>query len=93
MMLLSSIIQTFEAEFLATYQNALLPSQRKALAALKQCRTTQSLGVRAHATAAKNKSSSRIPAAIVTVPIANIMKANNGWNANLKNKCRPSIFC
>lgn len=42
MMLLSSIIQTFEAEFLATYQNALLPSQRKALAALKQCRTTQS---------------------------------------------------
>ena len=42
MMLLSSIIQTFEAEFLATYQNALLPSQSKALAALKQCRTTQS---------------------------------------------------
>ena len=41
-MLLSSIIQTFEAEFLATYQNALLPSQRKALAAMKQCRTTQS---------------------------------------------------
>jgi hypothetical protein len=42
MMLLSSIIQTFEAEYLATYQNALLPSQRKALTALKQCRTTQS---------------------------------------------------
>jgi len=41
-MLLSSIIQTFEAEFLTTYQNALLPSQRKALATLKQCRTTQS---------------------------------------------------
>lgn len=41
-MLLSSVIQTFEAEFLATYQNALLPSQRKALTALKQCRTTQS---------------------------------------------------
>ena len=42
MMLLSTIIQTFEAEFLATYQNTLLLSQRKALAALKQCRTTQS---------------------------------------------------
>jgi hypothetical protein len=42
MMLLSSIIQTFEAEFLATYQNALLPSQLKALAALKQCRTRHS---------------------------------------------------
>ena len=41
MTLLSSIIQTFEAEFLATYQNV-LPSQRKALSALKQCRTTQS---------------------------------------------------
>ena len=42
MMLLSNIIQTFEADFLATYQNALLPSQIKALASLKQCRTTQS---------------------------------------------------
>ena len=42
MMLLSSIIQTFEAEFLATYQSTLLPSQHKALTALKQCRTTQS---------------------------------------------------
>ena len=41
MILLSSIIQIFEAEFLATYQNA-LPSQRKALTALEQCRTTQS---------------------------------------------------
>ena len=41
MILLSSIIQTFEAEFLATYQNV-LPSQLKALSALKQCRTTQS---------------------------------------------------
>jgi hypothetical protein len=45
MILLSSVIQTFEAEFMATYQNTLLPSQRKALDALKQCRTTQSLGV------------------------------------------------
>jgi len=34
-MLLSAIIQSFEAEFLATYQNVLLPSQRKALTALK----------------------------------------------------------
>jgi len=29
MMLLSSIIQTFEAEYLATYQNALLPASVK----------------------------------------------------------------
>jgi len=41
MMLLSSIIQVFEAEFLATYQHV-LPSQRNALTALKQCRTTHS---------------------------------------------------
>ena len=41
MILLSSIIRTFETEFLATYQNV-LPSQLKALSALKQCRTTQS---------------------------------------------------
>ena len=41
MIFLSAIIQTFEAEFLATYK-AVLPSQLKALSALKQCRTTQS---------------------------------------------------
>ncbi len=42
MILLSTIIKTFEAEFLADYQNALLPSQRQALAAMKQCRTSHS---------------------------------------------------
>jgi len=41
MIRLSSIIQSFEAEFLSTYK-AVLPSQLKALSALKQCRTTQS---------------------------------------------------
>lgn len=42
MILLSAIIETFEAEFLADYQGALLPSQRQALAAMKQCRTSLS---------------------------------------------------
>ena len=42
MILLSSIIQTFEAEFLADYQSRLLPDQRQALAAMKQCRTSLS---------------------------------------------------
>jgi hypothetical protein len=42
MILLSSIIQTFEAEFLADYQSRLLPVQRQALAAMKQCRTSLS---------------------------------------------------
>ena len=42
MILLSSIIQRFEAEFLERYQPSILPSQRQALAAMKQCRTTQS---------------------------------------------------
>lgn len=42
MILLSSIIQTFEAEFLAHYQDSILPGHRKALAAMQICRTTQS---------------------------------------------------
>lgn len=42
MIQLSSIIETFEAEFLACYQHALLPSQCQALAAMKHCRTSQS---------------------------------------------------
>ncbi len=42
MMLLSSIIKTFESEFLDQYQGQVLPSHRKALAAMKVCRTPQS---------------------------------------------------
>ena len=42
MILLSSIIKTFEAEFLAQYQGSILPSHRQALAAMKLCRTTSS---------------------------------------------------
>ena len=39
MMTLSSVIDQFEADFLNTYQAQILPSQVKALAALKICRT------------------------------------------------------
>ena len=42
MIRLSSIIKTFEAEFLAQHQKQMLPSHRKALAALKNCRSSQS---------------------------------------------------
>jgi hypothetical protein len=48
MILLSSIINTFEAEFLAQYQASLLPSHRQALAAMKDCRTSASLQMLAH---------------------------------------------
>jgi Transposase zinc-binding domain len=42
MRLLSSIIETFEADLLESYQDSLLPSHRQALTAMKRCRTTQS---------------------------------------------------
>ncbi|MEF3076142.1 transposase [Methylobacter sp. Wu1] len=42
MILLSSIIETFETEFLERYQDSLLPSHRQALAAMKHCRTSHS---------------------------------------------------
>jgi hypothetical protein len=42
MIRLSSIIKTFEAEFLSKYGDSLLPSQRQALAAMKGCRTSAS---------------------------------------------------
>ena len=48
---LSSIINTFEAEFLARYGNALLPGQRQALAAMKRCRTALSPRLQAQCTA------------------------------------------
>ena len=42
MILLSSIIQTFEADFLEQYPEEILPGHRKALAAMKHCRTSLS---------------------------------------------------
>ena len=42
MILLSSIIKTFEAEFLKQYQDSILPSHRQALTAMKDCRTSAS---------------------------------------------------
>jgi len=42
MILLSSIIKTFESAFLDQYQGEILPSHRKALAALQVCRTRHS---------------------------------------------------
>jgi hypothetical protein len=40
MIRLSSIIQAFEADYLAQYAESLLPSQRQALAAMKLCRSS-----------------------------------------------------
>ena len=42
MILLSSLIELFETELLAQYQDRLLPSHLKALAAMKDCRTSAS---------------------------------------------------
>jgi hypothetical protein len=39
MIALSSIIQSFEADFLASYQGSVLPSHRKALAAMARDKT------------------------------------------------------
>ncbi|MBT8429922.1 MAG: transposase [Gammaproteobacteria bacterium] len=42
MILLSSLIERFEPDFLAQYQDSILPSHRRALAAMKDCRTSHS---------------------------------------------------
>ena len=42
MILLSSVIQAFETTFLAQYKGQLLPSHKKALGAMKMCRTRHS---------------------------------------------------
>ncbi len=50
MILLSSIIKTFEKSFIAQYGSRMLPSHHKALAAMKVCRTEQSPKMLAHCT-------------------------------------------
>jgi len=51
MILLSSIIATFEADYLAQVGDAILPSQLKALEALKTCRSSASPMMRAQCSA------------------------------------------
>jgi len=51
MILLSSIIKAFEAEFLEHYQDSILPSHRQALSAMKDCRTSASPQMLAQCTA------------------------------------------
>jgi hypothetical protein len=48
---LSAIIEAFEADYLAHYAGSILPSQRKALAAMKICRTSASPMMQAQCTA------------------------------------------
>lgn len=48
MIRLSSIIEQFEVPFLQRYKQQLLPSQRKALAAMKKCRTQYSPMMKVH---------------------------------------------
>jgi len=50
MILLSSIINTFQAEFLEKYQQTILPSHLKALGAMQTCRTIHSLKMQAKCT-------------------------------------------
>lgn len=50
MILLSSIINTFEQSFLDTYQNILLPGHNKALQDMKLCRSEQGLHMLARCT-------------------------------------------
>lgn len=45
MIRLASIIERFGLEYLAQYATSVLPSQRKALAAMKHCRSTQGPGM------------------------------------------------
>jgi len=54
MILLSSIIKTFESEFLEQYQGQILPSHRKALGAMLVCRTAQSPRLRAGCSACEH---------------------------------------
>ncbi len=54
MIRLSSIIKSFESQFLDQYQGQILASHRKALAAMKICRTSQSPRLRADCTACEH---------------------------------------
>jgi hypothetical protein len=93
MIRLASVIETFEADFLAQYRDRLTPDHYRALAAMKQCRTQASPKMLVHCTECEHQSWCRIPAAIGTARTASIMRVSNGWNGSCRNRCPPNTFC
>ena len=55
MIRLADVIDTFEADFLAHYQDQLTPDHRRALAAMKRCRTQASPKMQAECTACEHR--------------------------------------
>ena len=55
MIRLASVIETFEADFLAQYRDRLTPDHYRALAAMKQCRTQASPKMLVHCTACEHQ--------------------------------------
>ncbi len=92
MITLSSIIDQFEADFLNTFQGQVLPSQIKALQAMKICRTSHSPVMQVSCTACDHQTFGPILAVIATVHIVNITSLSNGSNGKYKNKYPPSIL-
>ncbi len=78
MILLSSILRLFESAFLTPYHKSLLPSHRKALAALKDCRTSASPMMLAQCADGNHQ----IRAVTAAARIVSTMRANNGSSAS-----------
>nr|VFK45949.1 MAG: hypothetical protein BECKTC1821E_GA0114239_105711 [Candidatus Kentron sp. TC] len=87
MILLSSIIETFETQLLTQYHDSILPSHIKALGAHAEL----SHHLHPLMLTEYTESSYSIRAGIATVLTTNTMKVNNGWNANSKRECLPSV--
>ena len=93
MIRLSSIIQTFEAEFLAQHQEQMLPSHRKALAALEKLPALRKAPkCRWAATHAITRPLFPIPVDIAIVHTANPMSLNSGLSGSSRNTSLPTYF-
>jgi len=90
MIRLSSVIEQFESDFMVQYAARLLPSQAKALAAMKTCRNRYSPLMKAHCDPC-DSNIFHILVATDTARIASIMNLNNGWKTSVENRCRPTI--
>jgi len=93
MILLSAIIATFEADYRAQMGDSILPSQLKALEALKTCRTSASPLMRGSAGTAATRSSSRTPVVIAPAHTASTMRANNGSSVSSPSRYRRPTSC
>ena len=93
MIRLATVIDSFEADFLAQYRDRLTSDHYRALAAMKHCRTPASPMMLVKCTGCEHQKLVPHSCGLATARTASTMRVSSGWNGNCRSRSRPSTFC